>query len=297
MKPPSGGSDRQKQRVIMLSLVSNTCLVIIKILVGLATGLVSIIAEAVHSANDLLTSIIAFFGVKKSSEPPDESHQFGHGKVEVITGTIESMFILGLGIYIIYEGISGFFAEKPHEFIEIGIAVMLFSGIVNLFISSYMIKRGRELRSIGVEVDGEHLRADVITSFGVAAALIIMKFTGWHWLDPAAAIIIGLWILQIFVRLIKKLMFQNLDAALDENELKKIRDIIDSIPEIKSYHRIRTRQGGSTVFIDMHIKVDPQLTVETSHEVTRNIEKLLGEAFGDVNVLIHVEPFSPEKLP
>ncbi len=289
---------KEKSKVIILSVISNTSLVVIKIIIGIMTGLVSIIAEALHSANDLLASIVAYFGVKNSLRPPDKDHQYGHGKVEVMTGWIENILILVIGAGIIYEGVKKLIEKTHPQLIEAGIAVMILSGIVNWFVSAYLIKKGRELRSVGIEIDGEHLRADVITSLGIAGALIVLYFTKLWWIDPVAAIFVGVWVIGIFIRLSVKLTRQVIDTGLPENDIAKIEDVIKSHPEIICYHKIRTRQGGSTIFIDMHIQVDPQLTVEKSHKITQEIEMGLKELFKDVNVLVHVEPcYDREKKP
>lgn len=280
----------EKEKVILLSVLSNSTLVIVKLTVGFFSGLVSIMAEALHTANDLIASLVAYIGVKKALTPPDKKHQYGHGKVEILTGTVENILILLIAIYIIYEGINKLINKVSPEYIELGIAVMVFSGIVNFILSNFLIKKGRELRSIGIEVDGEHLRADVITSFGVAFSLIILKITNKWWIDPIAAILVGIWVFFIFIRLLRKLIEQTIDTGISEQDLILIEKTLDEIKEIKFYHKIRTRQSGSTIFIDMHIKVDKKLSVEKSHDITKIIEEKLKEKFGDVNVLIHVEP-------
>jgi len=176
--------NREKGRVILLSILSNTTLVILKIIIGIITGLVSIIAEALHSANDLIAAIIAFWGVRKSLKPADADHPYGHGKMEVLTGWIENILILLIGLGILYKGIKKFIEHTPSQFIEAGIAIMIFSALVNYVVSKYLLKKGKELRSVGIELDGEHLRADVITSAGTAIALILLKITNIWWLDP-----------------------------------------------------------------------------------------------------------------
>jgi cation diffusion facilitator family transporter len=281
---------QEKERVIILSILSNASLVAMKIIIGVMSGLVSIIAEALHSANDLIASIIAYFGVKGSLKPPDKDHQYGHGKVEVITGWIENFLILIIGIGIIYEGVKKLIEKTSPHLVEVGIAVMIVSGMVNWFVSVYLIRKGRELRSVGIEIDGEHLRADVITSLGIAGALIALKLTNFWWIDPVAAIFVGVWVIGIFVRLSIKLTRQVIDEGLDEKEIARIETIINSFPDILTHHKIRTRQSGSTIFIDMHVQVDPHMTVERSHAITKDIEMQLKVIYKDVNILVHVEP-------
>ena len=282
---------KEKEKIIMLSVISNIVLVILKLVVGLLTGLVSVVAEALHSANDLLASLIAYFGVKGSLRPPDREHPYGHGKVEIITGWIENVLILIIGVGIVHEGYRKFMKGTHAEIIILGIIVMLISGVVNLFVSNYLIKKGKELRSVGIEVDGEHLRADVVTSFGIAGALIIMQFTKIWQIDPIGAIFVGVWVIGIFIRLSYKLTHQIIDKGLNENELIKIYEMLACFTEVRDYHKIRTRQSGSTIFVDMHVKVDRNMTVEASHELTKKIETKIAELYGEVNVLIHIEPF------
>jgi cation diffusion facilitator family transporter len=297
-KDSSDSADRvkkEKEGAVIISVASNAVLVIIKLIIGFMTGLVSVIAEALHSANDLLASMIAYLGVKGSLAPPDKDHPYGHGKIEIITGWIENILILIVGLGIIYEGYRKFIEKAHPRLIVWGIVVMLLSAVVNWFVSVYLIKKGKELRSVGIEVDGEHLRADVITSLGIAAALIVMQITNLWWIDPLGAVFVGIWVITIFIRLSYTLTHQIIDRGLNDCELQKIEDMIKSFTEIRDYHKVRTRQSGSTIFIDMHIKVDKNMTVETSHDLTYKIEKKLGEMFGDVNVLVHTEPYYPKE--
>jgi cation diffusion facilitator family transporter len=281
----------EKQRIIIISVVSNAALVIIKLAVGSMTGLVSIVAEALHSANDLIASTIAYFGVKGSQAPPDREHPYGHGKVEIITGWIENFLILIIGLGIIYEGFRKFIEKSHPKLLFAGIIVMIVSGVVNWAVSFYLIKKGKEFRSIGIEVDGEHLRADVITSFGIAGALVIMQLTGIWWIDPLGAVLVGFWVIGIFLKLSYKLTRQIIDTALPEQDILRIENAMKKFRQIREFHELRTRQSGSTIFVDMHVHVDPQMTVKSSHDLTLKIEKKLEEMFGDVNAIIHIEPY------
>jgi cation diffusion facilitator family transporter len=282
---------REKEKVIRLSIASNAVLVLIKLSTGIASGLISVVAEALHSANDLMASLIAYIGVKNSLKPPDRDHQYGHGKIEIITGWIENILILLVGAGIILEGVKKFSEKTPPKFITTGIVIMIISGIVNWLVSIYLIRKGKELRSVGIEVDGTHLRADVITSFGIATALIVMRITGVWWIDPLGAIFVGVWVIGIFIRLSSTLTQQMIDKGLSEAEITKIEHMLWSMKDIRDFHKIRSRQSGSTIFIDMHVKVDCNMTVECSHELTRTIDEKLKEMFGDCNTLVHIEPY------
>ena len=282
---------KEKERVIILSITSNAALVAMKLVIGIMSGLISIVAESIHSANDLMASLIAYVGVKNSLKPPDKDHQYGHGKVEIISGWIENLLILAVGAGIIYEGIRKFTARTSPKFVDTAIIIMIISGIVNWLVSNYIIKKGKELRSVGIEVDGAHLRADVVTSFGIAVALIVMRFLGLWWIDPMGAVFVGCWVIGIFIRLSFKLTQQMIDRGLSDNEMEAIERMLGSMKDIKYFHKIRSRQSGSTIFVDMHVKVDKDMTVECSHELTKDIDNELKAMFGDCNTLVHIEPY------
>jgi len=282
---------KEKERVIILSIASNAALVAMKLVIGIMSGLISIVAEALHSGNDLMASLIAYVGVKNSLKPPDKDHQYGHGKIEIISGWLENLLILAVGAGIIYEGIRKFTARTSPKFVDTAIIIMIISGIVNWLVSYYLIKKGKELRSVGIEVDGAHLRADVVTSFGIAAALIVMRVSGLWWIDPMGAVFVGCWVIGIFIRLSFKLTQQMIDRGLSDNEMEAIERMLRSMKDVKDFHKIRSRQSGSTIFVDMHVKVDKDMTVECSHELTRDIDNKLKGMFGDCNTLVHFEPY------
>src|SRR5512145_887512 len=163
--------DNLKQSTARLSVLSNTCLVLMKFVVGFAIGSVSIISEAIHSAMDLIAAVIAFFSVRKSSEPPDAAHAFGHGKFEDISGLVEALLIFVAAILIIREAVTKLLGETTEELqpqlLILGIAVMGISALVNWYVSQRLMKVAKESESIALESDAWHLRTDVYTSLGV----------------------------------------------------------------------------------------------------------------------------------
>ncbi len=186
----------KKINTARLSVISNSVLIVLKLLAGSLSGSVSIISEAIHSFLDLLASIIAYFAVKLSRKRPDKNHPYGHGKVENVSGIIEALLILIAAIWIIYEAIDKINVENKVEYYWLGIIIMLISAVVNFFVSRRLYKVAKETDSIALEADALHLKTDVYTSLGVAIALIFIWFTGFQLLDPIIAIIIALIILK-----------------------------------------------------------------------------------------------------
>lgn len=174
-----------KKRAASLSVVSNSTLIVMKLIAGAITGSFSIISEAIHSLSDLLASIIAFFAVKKASMPADKDHDFGHGKYEDFSGLIEGILIIGAAIYIVYESVDKIIMNHHSEIsVNAAIYVMFFSVIVNIFVSAHLFKVAKRTGSVAIFADAEHLRTDVYTSVGVMLGLVLIKYTGLHILDP-----------------------------------------------------------------------------------------------------------------
>ena len=193
-----------KQKAAILSIASNTLLIVFKLIAGICMNSVSVISEGIHSSIDLLASIIAFISIKKASEPVDECHPFGHGKYENISGFVEALLILLAAVLIIYEAVKKLFFGSPVENIYLGVVVMLVSTIVNLVISLNLLRISKKTKSIALEADAKHLLTDTYTSIGVFLGLLIIKITGLAIFDTITAICVALLILKTSIELIKK---------------------------------------------------------------------------------------------
>ena len=282
----------------MLSVASNSTLVVFKVIVGILIGSVSIISEAIHSGMDLLAAIIAMFSVKKSHLPADDVHPFGHGKVESISGLIEAVLIFIAAFWIIFEAFKKLTSMQEVESPGWGVAVMLLSAVLNFFVSQRLFAVGRETDSIALTADSWHLRTDVFTSAGVMVSLGIIWVSHFffedpriHWLDPVAAIFVAVFILKAAYDLTAQALGDLMDVKLPLDEEDWIRSVIvGHRPEIHGYHQLRTRKAGNFRFIEFHIKVDPRMTVETSHGITRDLKFQIMEKISNSTVTIHIEP-------
>lgn len=282
----------KKIRVARLSILSNSMLIILKIIAGLASGSVSIISEAIHSFMDLLASFVAFFSVRISDTPADERHPYGHGKFENISGVVEALLIFIAAFWIIYEAVKKIAHPEEVEKIGLGFAVMIVSAIVNMFVSSRLFRVARETDSVALEADALHLKTDVYTSFGVATGLLLMWITGIHLIDPIIAIFVALLILKESYELFLKAYAPLLDLALPAAEVAQISDIIQHhCTSEMSFHDLRTRKAGNFKYIDFHLILDPEKTVREAHAICDRIEEDIKKAFDPAEVTIHVENF------
>ena len=278
-------------RVAILSILSNTVVVTLKLIVGFFTGSVAIISEAIHTFLDLLASCIAFFSVKISNLPPDKNHPYGHGKVENLSGTIETLLIFIAGIWIIVECIEKLIHPEPVSFPSLGIAVMLFGALMNFIVSRIVHRSAIENHSIAMKSNAFHLLTDVYTSLGVAFSLLIVSITKWTFLDPLIGIGLAMYIMIEAVHLWRESFNPLLDNNLPEKEEEKVRTIIDHFQnEFIEYHNLRTRRSGPNTYIDFHLIVQKNLTVEVAHELCNKIEFDINEKSPKAETSIHLEP-------
>lgn len=278
-----------KTKIARLSVASNSLLIVMKLVVGIISGSVSIISEAIHSSMDLIAAIIAFFAVKVSDTPPDEKHPYGHGKIENISGVIEGVLILVAAALIISEAVKKLMGESFElESIGMGAAVMFVSAVVNTIVSRKLYKVARETNSVALEADALHLKTDVYTSLGVAAGLGIILLTGITWLDPIIAILVALFIVRESMVLLGKAFFPLLDTSWGKEE---IRELEDNLSRMKvNYHDLRTRIAGNYRFIDIHVEIPENESVGNAHIYCDKIEDELKNIYENLSVSIHVEP-------
>jgi cation diffusion facilitator family transporter len=260
-----------------------------KLAAGIISGSVSILSEAIHSSMDLVAAIIAFFSVRVSDNPPDTRHPYGHGKIENISGVIESLLIFLAALWIIIEAVKKLFGEKIElDSIAIGSVVMFISAIVNTFVSRRLYKVAHATGSVALEADALHLKTDIYTSLGVAIGLGLIIITGINWLDPVIAILVALFIIRQAYQMLMKAFTPLLDTAWSNNEIEELKKNLNSLNV--SYHDLRTRVAGNYRFVDIHIQIPEYVTVGNAHKYCDKIEKELTTVYENLTVTIHVEP-------
>ena len=296
---------RKKINTARLSIFSNTFLILIKLIVGILSGSVSIISEAIHSAMDLMAAVIAFFSVKVSALPPDKKHPYGHGKFENVSGVVEALLIFIAAGWIVYEAIEKVLSPHMPDFLGLGVLIMAVSGGINLFVSRRLYKVAKETDSVALEADALHLKTDVYTSFGVAFGLILIAAiflfcpSGYLWgfnialIDPIVAILVAILIVRESFILLKKAYIPLLDTPLPEEEINIIETTINQhlTPEM-GYHMLRTRKAGNMRYVDLHLEVPGHLSVMDSHNLCDQIEEEIKSKLNHIEVYIHIEPLA-----
>ena len=282
----------RKSKVALLSVLSNSVLIILKVTAGVLSGSISIISEAIHSGMDLIASLIAFFSVTRSSKPADKEHPYGHGKIENISGAVEGILIFVAAGMIIFEAIKKMFETTEIEQAHIAIAVMLTSAIVNFFVSRKLYKTSKEEDSMALAADALHLKTDVYTSLGVSLGILLIELTGLRILDSIVAILVALLIIKEAWELCSNAVEYLIDVKLTDEEENEIEAIIKTHSgRIIDYHKLKTRKSGDRRHIDFHITLDPDLSVKEAHDIIGGFKKDIGERFPGARVNVHIDPY------
>ena len=282
----------RKTRAAALSIASNTILIVLKLVAGAVTGSIAVITEAIHSGIDLMASLVAYFSVRKADEPPDESHPYGHEKVENVAAGIEGMLILvGAGI-IIYESVRRLIEHAEVENLGFGIAVIGFSSVANFAVSAYLYRQARLTDSPALAADAAHLRTDAFTSSGVLVALVLVEITGIEELDAITALIVAFAIVSAGVQILSRSSRVLVDEALPEEELAVVRAAIEEFgsDEVVGFHKLRARGAGSRRYIDLHVQFRQGTTLERAHELAHELQRAIRGRLSGADVLIHLEP-------
>lgn len=278
-------------KIALLSICSNSFIVLLKLVVGIITGSVAIISEAIHSLLDLVASIIAFFSVKISNRPPDKEHPYGHGKFENISGTVETLLIFIAGIWIIVESVEKLLHPSPIKLPFVGVIVMLLGAFINWRVGKKVQKVGNDTHSVAMQSNALHLLTDVYSSLGVAVSLILVTLTGWEVLDALIGIGIALYIMKESVELGRKSFTPLLDTGLSTNEIKQIEEVLLTFKsQYIEYHDLRTRRSGAEEHIDFHLVLPSSMNIEEAHLLCDNIEDEIKKVLINPKILIHVEP-------
>ena len=279
-----------KVNAARLSIFSNTALILMKLFVGIFTGSVSIISEAIHSSMDLVAAIIAFFSVRISDKPADKQHPYGHGKIENVSGVIESLLIVAASIWIIVEAIKKIISPSAVDSIGLGFIVMFVSAAINFIVSRKLYKVATEVDSIALEADALHLKADVFTSLGVGIGLLLISITRVHILDPIAAILVAIFILKEAIQLLLHAFNPLLDSSLKDEDITIIRTVLNKYNYVHcDFHDIKGRKSGSKKYIDLKLIFPKDMTVLEAHDVCDKIEEEIETTLKNTQVMIHIE--------
>ena len=291
--------ERNKEiyKVTMVGGAVNVVLLLFKFVAGIVGHSAAMVADAVHSLSDFVTDVIVLVFVHISGKPKDKSHDYGHGKYETLAMTVIGLALLVVAIGIVYSGMTKIIDWANGTDLEAPGMLALWAALLSIVLKEsvyrYSMVKARELNSQAVEANAWHHRSDALSSLGTAIGIGGAIFLGKRWtvLDPIASVVVGMFIVKVAIDLLRRgigdLMEQSLPDAVEEEMLQ----MVGAIPGVVEPHNLRTRRIGNHYAIELHIRMDGEISLRESHDKASEVEDMLRNRYGeDTHVAVHVEP-------
>jgi cation diffusion facilitator family transporter len=280
-----------RMRALRVPFASNALLVALKIVVWFLSGSVSVLSEALHSVVDLFITGLQLISVRLATRPADEDHAYGHGKFENIGAALEAILILATAGVVVAQAIQHIRFPVSIAHLDLGLGVMVLSAVVNVVVSQRLAAVARAEQSPALQAETAQLRADVWTAMGVAAGLLVIRFTGLTLIDPIISLMIAGLIVKAAYDVSVRAFVDLTDGRLPEADETLIREIIERHHDIfAGYHKLRTRRSGGGEFIDFHLQMKGDMPLQQAHDLSDTIVVAIKAALPRAHVLIHLEP-------
>ncbi|MFD2169697.1 cation diffusion facilitator family transporter [Tumebacillus lipolyticus] len=279
---------KQGERGAWISIIAYLILSILKLVVGYASDSKALFADGLNNSTDIVASVAVLIGLRIARKPADDDHKYGHYRAETVATFIAALIMAGVSINVLWDAVQSMIDRNFVVPDPISMWVALFSAGVMLIVGTYNGRLGKRINSQAVLAAAADNRSDAFVSIGAFVGILGAQF-GWHWLDPIAAVLVGLIILKTAYQIFREAVHALTDG-FDEAHLKVLEDMILGVPQVHSIVDIKARTYGSNVYVDAVIGVDERLTVGESHDITEQIEKLLFDKEKIEYVHIHVEP-------
>ncbi len=287
-----------ERRATLVAITVSIVLAIAKVTVGFLSGSVAVIASALDSVMDMVVSIFNNVALKVSESKPNEKFNYGKGKIEGIAALFEGVVIIASGLFIIYEAINKLIHHEPITHLNISMFVMAFSIVMVLGLVMFLNYTAKKTNNLVIKSDALHYKTDLVTNGVVLISLIIIKITGWQYIDFILSMILGIYIIKEASEIVKESFEILLDVALDFETIEKIKDILKKEPLVLDYHCLRTRKSGNRNFVDVHLVLTPDMKLKLAHTILENVEEKIRKL--DPNqkwiINIHADPYDDSTI-
>lgn len=274
-----------------LSIAAAVVTIALKTTAWWVTGSVGLLSDAAESVVNLIAAVVALFALRIAARPADKNHNFGHSKAEYFSSAIEGVMIFVAAAAIVVFAIQRLIFPRPLEEIGVGLVISVFAALVNGGVAVVLMRAGREHNSITLRADAHHLFTDLITSGGVVIGVILVGLTGWNWLDPVVALLVGVNILWTGWRLVSESTSGLMDESLPKEDNARLRAILDeNTSDEITFHAMRTRVSGARAFMEFHMLVPGAWTVQRGHDAMEDLIDLIHEEYAELRVIGHLEP-------
>ena len=290
-----GGVTEQQTRDLskwaLLSIAASIVVIALKMLAWQLTGSVGLLSDAAESVVNLVAALVAFFALRIAAKPADDDHNFGHVKSEYFSAVIEGVMIVIAAIVIIVTAVDRLFDPRELEQVGVGLAISVVASVINGLVAWQLMRVGRRFRSLTLEADGKHLLTDVWTTAGVIIGVGAVYLTGWTRLDPIIAIIVAVNIIFVGYKLMRSSTMGLMDTAIPDEQRAAVDAVLDRYRgDGVDFHDVRTREAGHLRFVQLHMLVPGEWTVQRGHDLLEEVETSLHEAVEDLRPTIHLEP-------
>ena len=287
----------QKKATLISSCVA-AILTLIKLVIGIASGSVAVLASAVDSVLDMFVSIFNYFAISNSEKPADKTFNYGRGKIEALASVIEGTIITISGLYLLYQAVDKAINGHISQYLDISIYVMIASLIITISLVTYLNYVAKKTNSMVIKADALHYKTDVFSNVAVLVSLVLVTFTGYEIIDVFVGGGIALYIIYSSYELIHDGILVLLDRAVDEELVCKIEEIIKENDKVNAYHLLKTREAGHQTFVEVHLVFDCIITLMDAHRasdwIEDKIEKLDTKRNWIIN--IHMDPYDDFKM-
>ncbi|MDE6394003.1 MAG: cation diffusion facilitator family transporter, partial [Duncaniella sp.] len=284
-------------KVTLVGTAVNAVLIVLKFIAGFVGRSSAMVADAVHSLSDFVSDVIVLIFVKIASKPRDKSHDYGHGKFETLATLIIGVLLAIAGIGLMINGIESVIRSLHGEQLSRPTMLALVIAVIGIgskeWLYHYTIRAGKRLNSQAVVANAWHHRSDAISSLGTLVGIAGAMFLGdkWRILDPAAAVVVSLFIIKSGYDIIKPCISELLEASLPEKSEREIVRLVKTVPGIVSVNNLRTRRIGNGIAVDLHARMDGNMTLSEAHDKATAAERAIKKAFGKNSIInIHMEP-------
>jgi len=278
-------------RFALLSVAAAVVTFVLKLVAWQFTGSVTLLSDALESVANLAAALVAVASVTVSARPADDEHAYGHTKVEYFAGGVEGALILVAAAGIGWNAVDRFFHPQALTGFTSGLLVSVLASGINLLVARLLLRAAGRYHSVALRADGQHLMTDVWTSVAAVTGLVLVKLTGWPWLDPALGLLLAFHIVFTGVQLVHQSMLGLMDTGVPAGDLGKIKAVLAEYEgQGLLWHALRTREAGARRFMSVHLLVPGEWSVQRGHDLAEEVEAALRAAVPRLHVLTHLEP-------
>jgi cation diffusion facilitator family transporter len=287
--------DRAPVRIAAISLAITACLLVLKLGAAIVSDSIAVFGDAVDSGADLAAGFAALVSVRIAAMPADEEHPYGHGKVESISAAVAATIVAIGGGFVVVQAIRRLTGDLPGIDVGVGLAAMVIAACVNAVVAFFMAREAKRSESLALKAESKHLETNVVQAGTIILGLGLVGVTGEEAFDPLFALGLAAYMGWTALGLVRTATSDIMDTSLPEDDIEAIRAVLAAHGgRVRGYHRLRTRRSGAVRHIDMHLLVDPGLSVDDAHVISDEIEQRILERLPGSVVVIHVEPGGAE---